>query len=116
MYHQKKGRKLSRKRDQRKALIYHLAISLLSKEKIKTTEAKAKEVRRLVERCITKSKVDSLSTRRYLARHFPRDLVKKMIEDLGKRYQDRPGGYTRIVRLGPRQSDGAKMVFIELVR
>lgn len=116
MHKRKVGRKLSRMRDQRKALLKGLAFSLLGREKIKTTEAKAKEMRPFVEKCITKAKKGDLASRRYLARFFPRETVKKLVDDLSKRYQDRAGGYTRIIKLGPRKSDGARMAIIELIK
>ena len=111
----KKGRKLSRKRGQRRALLKSLARSLFLHERIKTTEAKAKEVSSFAEKFITKAKKDDLATRRYLSRFFSQRVVKKLISDIAKRYQERPGGYTRVVKLGPRESDGAKMAIIELV-
>jgi len=111
----KKGRKLSRERSQRKALLKSLARSLFFKEKIKTTEAKAKEVSRFAEKCITRSKKGDLASRRILARYFSKDLVKKLVEEIGTKYKERKGGYTRIIKLGPRKSDGAKMAIIELV-
>lgn len=111
----KKGRKLSRKRDQRKALLKSIARALFLKGKIKTTEAKAKEVSRFAEKCITKSKKGDLTSIRILARDFSKDLVKKLITEIGPKYKERNGGYTRIIKLGPRKSDGAKMAIIELV-
>lgn len=116
MRKRKKGRKFSRIRDQRKALLKTLAGSLILNEKIKTTEAKAKETSRFVERFITKAKKNSLHSRRLLARFFPNNLVKKMVDEIGPRYKDRKGGYTRIIKLGPRKSDGAKMAIIELIK
>jgi large subunit ribosomal protein L17 len=116
MRHQKKGRKFGRKRDQRKALLKTLAANLILKEKITTTEAKAKEVRPFVEKLITKSKNNNLATVRYLARYLPAKVLKKIIVEIGPRYQTRAGGYTRITKLGPRQIDGAKMAIIELVK
>lgn len=110
-----KGRKLSRKKDQRKALLKTLAFSLLSKEKIKTTEAKAKVVAGFVEKQITRAKNNSLFSRRFLAKFFPKKIVKKLIEEIAPRYKERKGGYTRIIKLGPRKSDGAKMAIIELL-
>jgi len=112
----KKGRKLSRKRKQRKALLRSLARALFLKEKIKTTEAKAKEVRPFAEKLITKAKKGDLSSRRILLRYFSKDLVKKLVDEIGPRYKERKGGYTRIIKLGPRQSDGARMAIIELVK
>jgi len=116
MRKRKKGRKLHRKRDQRRALLKGLCRNLLLYEKIQTTEAKAKELSSLVEKLITKAKQDNLSTRRYLGRYFSKDIVRKLVEELGERYKERPGGYTRIIKLGPRRSDGAKMAIIELIK
>ena len=119
MKHRKKGRKLSRQRNQRKAMLQILAANLILKEKITTTEAKAKEVRPFVEKLITKSKLaekeNSLLVIRYLAKYLSAKPRKKIIDQIGPRYQKRAGGYTRIVKLGPRKSDGAKMAIIELV-
>ena len=112
----KKGRKFSRKRDQRKALLKSLINSLFIKEKIKTTEAKAKEISRFTEKSITKAKKGNLASRRNLAKFFSKKIVKKLIEDIGPKYKERKGGYTRIIKLGPRKSDGAKMAIIELVK
>lgn len=116
MRKRKKGRKLARKRDQRKALFKLLARNLFLKEKIKTTEAKAKEVKPFVEKIITKSKKEDLSSRRFLAKFFPPLVVKKLINEIGPRYKERKGGYIRIIKLGPRKSDGAKMAIIELIK
>lgn len=110
-----KGRKFNRERDQRRALLKTLAVSLLLKEKIKTTEAKAKELSPFVQKKITRAKKGDLAARRYLLTLFPERVVKKLIDDLGVRYKDRNGGYTRIVKLGQRKSDGARMAIIELV-
>lgn len=85
-------------------------------EKVETTEAKAKAVRGLVERSITTAKKGDLNARRQLLSILPQRLaVKKLMEVLGERYKERPGGYTRIIKLGNRQGDGAKTVQIELV-
>jgi len=110
-----KGRKFNRERDQRRALLKTLAVSLLLKEKITTTEAKAKELSPFVQRKITRAKKGDLSARRYLLTLFPERIVKKLVEDLGVRYKDRDGGYTRVIKLGQRKSDSAKMAIIELV-
>lgn len=112
----KKGRKLSRKRNQRKALLKSLTGNLLLREKIKTTEAKAKEFSRFAEKCITRAKKGDLASRRILAKYFSKKIVKKLIEEIGPRYKERRGGYTRIIKLGPRKSDGARMAVIELVK
>lgn len=116
MRKRKQGRKLSRKRDQRRALLRSLAEALIIHEKIKTTEAKAKEVSGWTEKLITRAKKGGLSSRRLLLRRFSPKIVKKLMEELGPRYKERKGGYTRIRKLGPRRSDGAKMAIIELVK
>ncbi len=116
MRKRKKGRRLSRKKDQRKALLKSLASSLILKEKIKTTEAKAKEVASFVEKQITRAKVGSLHSRRLLAKLFTPEIVKKLVEETALRYKERKGGYTRIIKLGPRKTNGAKMTVIELVK
>lgn len=112
----KTGRKFSRKRDQRKALLKALATNLLLKEKIKTTEAKAKEISRFVEKKINQAKIGNLHSKRLLRKIFPPAVVKKMIEEIAPKYKERNGGYTRIIKLGPRKSNGAKMAIIELVK
>ena len=117
MKKQKKGRKFSRKRDQRFALLRSLATALILKEKIKTTEAKAKELRSFAEKQITLAKKENLiSARRLLARNFSEKTVKKMVDEISPRYKTRSGGYTKIIKLGPRKTDGAKMAVIELVK
>ena len=115
MKKRKKGRKLSRTKDQRNALLRGLSRSLLLHKKIKTTEAKAKEVSGFVEKLITKAKKGDLASRRLLLRLFSPRLVKKMVEEIALQYKNRKGGYTRVIKLGPRKSDGAKMAIIELV-
>ena len=116
MRKRKKGRKLNREKDQRRALLKTLASALLWREKIKTTEAKAKEVSSFVEKFITLAKKKDLASQRRLAQFFPPPLVKKLIDEIAPRYQARKGGYTRIVKLGRRKSDGASMAFIELIK
>lgn len=116
MRKRKKGRKLSRKRDQRKALLKALARALVLNERIKTTEAKAKEISGFVEKFITRAKKRNLASRRLLAKFFSKSLVQKLVDEIGPRYKDRPGGYTRIIKLGQRKSDGARMAIIELVK
>jgi large subunit ribosomal protein L17 len=111
-----KGRKLSRKHDQRLALLRGLATNLFLKERIKTTEAKAKEAAIFAEKAITTAKKAGISNRRLLAKTYSAKLVKKLTEDIALRYKERQGGYTRIIKLGPRKSDGAKIVIIELVK
>ena len=116
MKHGKKGRKLGRQRNQRRALLKTLAANLILKEKITTTEAKAKELRPYVEKLITRSKQNDLSSIRYLARYLPKKARQKITKEIGPRFQKRAGGYTRITKLGSRQTDGAKMAVIELVK
>ncbi|NCO79934.1 50S ribosomal protein L17 [Candidatus Falkowbacteria bacterium CG_4_9_14_3_um_filter_38_19] len=116
MRHQKKGKKLDRKKQPRELMLRNLASSLIIYEKIKTTEAKAKAVKPLVEKLITTAAKGDLTTRRKLIKVLPQPMaVKKALEILGARYRERPGGYTRIIKLGSRQGDGAKIVQIELV-
>ena len=116
MRHRIAGRKLSRPTDQRLAMFRGQVADLLRYEKLRTTEAKAKEVRPLAERIITLGKEGSLHSRRQALR-FVTDpsVVKKVFEEIGPRYADRHGGYTRIVKLGPRRGDGALMAQLELV-
>jgi large subunit ribosomal protein L17 len=116
MKKRKKGRKFSRKRDQRKALLRGLTRELFLKEKIMITLAKAKETSILAEKQIEKAKVGNLNSRRLLARKLSPDIVKKLVNEIAPRYKERKGGYTRIIKLGQRNSDGAKMAIIELIR
>lgn len=109
------GRKLHRERDQRKALLKTLATSLILKEKIVTTEAKAKELSPFVQTKITRAKKGDITARRYLSTLFTPKAVKKLIDDLGVRYKDRKGGYVRITKMGQRKSDSSKMAMIQLV-
>lgn len=111
----KKGRILSRKTDQRKALLKSLALALILREKIQTTEAKAKEISPFIEKCITRAKQNNLNSIRYLAEIFSPKIVQKLTKEIAPRYQTRSGGYTRIIKLGSRKSDGAKMAIIGLV-
>jgi len=116
MRHRKKGKILDRKIGPRKALLRNLAVSLVLYEKIQTTKAKAKTLRPIVERLITKGKNNTLAARRNLLKYLYKETaVKKILEDLGPRYKDRKGGYTRILNIGRRQGDGAEMVQIELI-
>ena len=116
MRHKVAGRKLSRASGHRKALYRNLVTDLLNHEKITTTEAKAKEVRSLAERMITLGKAGGLSSRRQaLAFILYERIADKVFTELAPRYAERPGGYTRIIKLGPRIGDGAPMVQLELV-
>jgi large subunit ribosomal protein L17 len=116
MRHLKKGRSLHRSSSHRKAMLRNLAVSILVHERVRTTEAKAKEVRRLVERIITWGKRGDLHARRLTARQVrSRTVVKRIFDDLAPRYSNRPGGYTRILKAGFRHGDNAPMVIMELV-
>lgn len=116
MRHRNSGRKLSRTSSHRKAMFSNMCNSLVEHEIIKTTLAKAKELRRYVEPLITKSKNDSVATRRYIFDRLRSDAsVAKLCTTLGPRYSERPGGYTRIIKCGFRSGDSAPMAIIELV-
>lgn len=116
MRHRVKGKILDRQKAPREMMLKNLASSVLIYEKVKTTEAKAKVVRSLVEKAITVAKRGDLNSRRKLIETLPQKMaIKKAMESLGDRYKSREGGYTRIVKLGTRPGDGAKVVQIELV-
>jgi large subunit ribosomal protein L17 len=146
MRHLNAGRKFGRNTSHRRAMFRNLAANLVTHERIETTDAKAKELRRVVERLLTKAirlgevaytpqsalspadKARRLHAHRLVAQFLPRfgvtqdgdkftkiDLVEKVFVDLAKRYKERKGGYTRIIKLGPRRGDNAPMVFIELI-
>lgn len=116
MSHRVAGRQLSRPTGHRLALYRNLVTELLDHERIVTTEAKAKEVRGLAERMITLGKRGDLHARRQaLAFIYDEKVVRKLFEELAQRYAGRPGGYTRITRLGRRLGDGAPQVVLELV-
>lgn len=117
MRHNVAGRKLSRPTAHRKAMCRNLVTDLLGYEKIVTTEAKAKEVRSLAEKIITLGKKGGLSsTRQALSFVLDKKVVERVFTELAPRYAERPGGYTRIIKLGPRLGDGAAMVQLELVK
>jgi len=116
MRHRKKKKILDRARDQRRALLKNLATQVILYEKIKTTEAKAKVVRPLVEKLITKGKADTLANRRLvMSKLTVKKAAKKVFEVFGPRYKERKGGYLRIVKLNRRTGDGARMAQIEFV-
>jgi large subunit ribosomal protein L17 len=117
MRHGKQRHKLSRDSAHRKALLRNLSRELIEHERIKTSQAKAKAVKPEVEKLITLAKGGSLHARRQALSTLGQDrfLVHKLFEEIGPRYAERPGGYTRIVKLGPRRSDATEMVFLELV-
>ncbi len=114
--HRVAGRKLSRYRDQRVALLRGLVSELITHERITTTLAKAKETRVMAEKLITHGKKGSLHHRRLALAQVPNTrVVKKVFDDVAVRYAERQGGYTRIMKLGPRNGDAALMAIIELV-
>jgi large subunit ribosomal protein L17 len=117
MAHRIDGRKLSRKMGPRLALYKNLTVSILRYERVKTTEAKAKEVQGRVERMITIAKRGDLAARRAIVSEFPNEplVVTKLFDEIAAKYADRTSGYTRIVKIGQRAGDAAEIVQIELV-
>jgi len=118
MRHRKSGRQLNRNSSHRKAMFKNMAASLFEHELIKTTVPKAKELRMVAEPLITIAKSDTVANRRLAASRLPnhsKDVVKKLFATLGARYQDRPGGYIRILKCGYRSGDNAPMAYVELV-
>jgi large subunit ribosomal protein L17 len=116
MRHQRAGRKLGRDAAHRKALYANLTASLIEHGRIKTTFAKAKEVRPVAEEMITLGRRGDVPARRQALKFLrSQDVVHKLFSEVGPRFSDRPGGYSRIVKLGPRQGDAAEMAYLELV-
>lgn len=116
MRHRKSGRQLNRNSSHRQAMFRNMASSLVKHEVIKTTLPKAKELRRVIEPLITLAKQDSVANRRLaFARTRDKEVVGKLFNELGPRYTERPGGYTRIMKCGFRTGDNAPMAFVELV-
>jgi len=109
-------RKFGREKNIRRSFLKSLAANLILKEKIKTTEARAKDLRSFAERLITVGKKGDLVARRKTLKFLPSQAAKKLVKEIGPRFKDRNGGYTRIINLGQRMSDGAKIVYIELVK
>ncbi len=116
MRHRKKGRQLGRTASHRRAMLRNLATSLFRHERVETTAAKAKEVRPYAERLITLARRGDLHARRQVERHIKdRAVSGRLFGEIGPRFAERPGGYTRILKLGQRQGDGAEMARIELL-
>lgn len=115
MKHQKKGRKLHRKRDQRQALLKSLGESLILEEKIITTEAKAKELKNFIEEKISLAKKGNVQAVRNSRKYFSENASQKLVKEIAPALKERKGGYTRIVKIGPRKNDGASMVKIEII-
>jgi large subunit ribosomal protein L17 len=116
MRHRNKGRKLGRTASHREAMLRNMATSLFQHERISTTTAKAKELRGFAERLITLAKRGDLHARRQAARRIhDKDILFKLFDSLGPRFAERAGGYTRVLKLGFREGDGAELALIELV-
>ena len=116
MRHHRSGKKLGRDPAHRRALYANLAGALIEHGRIKTTEAKAKAVKPIAEQMITLGRRGDLAARRRALSYLrSKDVVHKLFDDVGPRFADRPGGYARIVKLGPRAGDAADMVYLELV-
>jgi len=116
MRHKKKGRKLGRKSGNRRALLMNLASQMITHKRIKTTDAKAKELRIFIEPLITLAKKNDLHSRRMVIKKLPnKNIVRTLCDDIAPNYINRPGGYTRIVKLGYRDNDRAPVSIIEFV-
>jgi large subunit ribosomal protein L17 len=117
MRHQRDRRNLSRSASHRKALLMNLSREIIDHERIQTTEAKAKAVKPEIEKLITLAKRGDQHARRQAMSQLGQDkfVVYKLFEEIAPRYAERPGGYTRILKLGPRKSDATEMVYLELV-
>ena len=116
MRHRKKGRKLGRKNGNRRALFMNLASQLIAHKRIKTTDAKAKELRSYIEPLITMAKKDDLHSRRMVLRKLQhKNIVNSLFKEIAPMYIERPGGYTRIIKLGYRDNDRAPVSLIEFV-
>jgi large subunit ribosomal protein L17 len=112
----KKGPRLGGSPSHQRKILANLAASLIQEERITTTETRAKQLRPYVEKMVTKARRGDLHARRLVLRKIQDgEVVTKLFDDVGPRYADRPGGYTRIVKLGPRRGDGAEMCIIEFV-
>ncbi|MDO8655345.1 MAG: 50S ribosomal protein L17 [bacterium] len=116
MRKRKQGRKFSRMAAPRQALLNSLVRSLIIRGRIRTTEARAKETSRFAEKLITKTRTGTMAARRHAALHLDARTVKKLLDEIAPRYRERQGGYTRVIKLGVRGSDGAHMALLELVQ
>lgn len=116
MRHGKKAVKLGREKNHRDAMMRNMVTSLLAHEHVSTTSAKGKELKRRAEHMITFAKRGDLHSRRQVLRHIAdKSVVSKLFDELGPRYSERKGGYTRLVKIGPRRGDGAEMCIVEFV-
>lgn len=111
----KRGRKFGRVKKVRKALLKSLVLALILKGRIKTTEAKAKELQKIIASLVTKAKKGGLANIRLLVKALPQVAVSKLVKDIGPRYKTRAGGYTRVIKTGEIRKDGARMCYIEFV-
>lgn len=117
MRHRQKGRKLGRTKSHRNLMLRNLVTSLFSNESVRTTEAKAKEARRLAERMVSYAKRGDLHARRQVLRHInDQDIVRKLFDSIAPRFEGREGGYTRIIKLTRRHGDGAPVAILELTQ
>jgi len=117
MRHHNNKRKFGRNKNQKTALMNSLALNLIIRGKIKTTEPKAKELRPFIEKIVTRAKKDTLASRKFIVSKLSnrKRETKKLFEVIAPKYKDKNGGYTRVLKLGVRKSDGAKMAIIEFV-
>lgn len=116
MRHNNKVKTLDRKKEVRELMFRNLVTQLLMHEKIKTTSAKAKAIKPIVEKIITKGKKNTLASHREILKYvFEKKVAEKVMKNIAPKYMEKPGGYTRIVKLGARKGDGAEMVMIELI-
>ena len=115
MIHSQKTKQLGREMNQRSALLKTLAVSLIRDNKIKTTEAKAKVLRPMVERLVTKAKTGDVASKRFITSKVGALSTKTLVDTIAKKYSDRKGGYLRITKLSDRKNDGAKIALIEFV-
>lgn len=115
MQHRRRGRIFGRKTDRRRAFLKSLVTALILRRRIKTTEARAKEIRPKVEKMVTKAKSGTLAVRRQLASETSPKIAKILVEKLAPEYKDRRGGYLRIMKMGVRRSDAARLAIIEFV-
>lgn len=116
MRHLRKNRKFGRPADYRKSFLSNLVNALVLKERIITTETRAKEIRSFVEKAISRAKNDTLANRRLLLKRYNPKTVTKLFLNLAPRFKERKGGYLRILKLGNRKNDGAKMAIIEFLK
>ena len=111
----RKGRKFGRTKEQREAMFASMAASLIAHGAIVTTEDKAKDLSQIIEPMITRARKGTVASRRLLAKTLPTAAVKKLVDEVAPKYTERPGGYTRIIQMRRRNTDGARMARVELV-